>query len=288
MNLDFVERFAVSQRWLDEVSNQLQPIVRSAIAKTGSRGADFLDGVWLGAPLHPAVTDVPIGAATAAFILDTAGVVTRSPSLSRQADGVLAVSVAGAVAAATTGLADYRYLSGETRRLAVAHGLANALGTALNATSVALRLGKRRGAARVASTLGLTALGLASHLGGALTFGLGVRVNPNAEARGPRDYEAVLDETELHGMELRRVDVDGEAVLLTRSTDGRLCAIGNTCSHFGGPLDEGQRDGDVVVCPWHASRFDVCTGAVRGGPAVFAQPRFDVRAREGKIELRRT
>ena len=55
----------------------------------------------------------------------------------------------------------------------------------------------------------------------------------------------------------------------------------------GGPLAEGEREGDIVVCPWHASRFDVCSGGVEGGPAVFPQPRFEARVREGKIEIRR-
>ncbi|MEA2199351.1 MAG: hypothetical protein QOJ25_3402 [Solirubrobacteraceae bacterium] len=287
MTLDFVERFAASQTWLDAVSNRLQPVVRKAVAKTGRHGADFLDGVWLGAPLHPAATDVPVGAATAAFALDAIGAVTRSPSIDRQADGALVISVAGALAAATTGLADYRYLFGDTRRLAVAHGLMNAVGTSLNLASLGLRATGRRGAGRLTSALGLTVMGLAAHLGGELTYGRGVRVDPNAEMGGPRDYTPVLDEAELQGAELRRVDVEGEAVLLTRSVNGELCAIGNKCSHFGGPLAEGERDGDTVICPWHASRFDVCTGKVLGGPAVFPQPRFEVRAREGKIELRR-
>jgi nitrite reductase/ring-hydroxylating ferredoxin subunit len=60
------------------------------------------------------------------------------------------------------------------------------------------------------------------------------------------------------------------AVLVTRSTSGDICAIANTCSHFGGPLAQGEREGDVVVCPWHGSRFDVCTGDVVGGPVVGA------------------
>jgi nitrite reductase/ring-hydroxylating ferredoxin subunit/uncharacterized membrane protein len=287
MTLEFVERVAASQTWLDGVSDRLQPMVREAVAKTGRRGADLLDGVWLGAPLHPALTDVPIGAMTAAVALDAVGVVTRSPAIARQADGALAISVASAFAAASTGVADWRYLRGETRRLAAAHGVMNAVGTTLSLTSLALRAGGHRGAGRMASALGLAVAGLAAHLGGALSFGMGVRVNPTSSASGPDDFEAVLDEAELQGMAMRRIDVEGEAVLLTRSTSGGLCAIANTCSHFGGPLDEGEREGDVVICPWHGSRFDVCSGKVRGGPAVFPQPRFEVRAREGKIELRR-
>lgn len=285
--LERFERLAASQTWLDGVSNRLQPIVRSAVAKRGRSGADLLDGVWLGAPLHPALTDVPIGALTAAVALDAVGAVTRSPAVARQADGALVISVASAVAAATTGLADWRYLHGETRRLAAGHGLLNAVGTALNLTSLALRLNHRRGAGRVASALSLGVVGLAAHLGGELSFGMGVRVNTTSSTSGPSEFEAVLDETELEGTAMRRVEVEGETVLLARSAQGELRAIANTCSHFGGPLNEGERDGDTVICPWHGSRFDICSGKVRGGPAVFPQRRFEVRARGGKIELRR-
>lgn len=287
MTLDFAERLAASQTWLDGVSDRVQPIVREAVAKTGRRGADLLDGVWLGAPLHPALTDVPVGALTAAVALDVVGVATRSRVVDRQADGALAVSVAGALAAAATGLSDWRYLRGERRRLAAAHGLMNSAGLVLNATSLGLRLADRRGAGRVASALGFAVAGLAAHVGGQLSFGLGVRVNTSPPGAGPAEFQPVLDESELVGTAMHEVVADGQPVLVTRSTSGQPCAIANTCSHFGGPLAEGQREGEVVVCPWHGSRFDVCTGRVVGGPAVFPQPMFEARTQDGKVEVRR-
>ena len=48
---------------------------------------------------------------------------------------------------------------------------------------------------------------------------------------------------------------------------GRVCATQAKCTHRGGPLNEGTLDGSTVTCPWHGSQFDVCTGAVRRGPA---------------------
>jgi nitrite reductase/ring-hydroxylating ferredoxin subunit/uncharacterized membrane protein len=286
MTLKLAERLATSQTWLDVLSDRLQPVVRETVAGTG-RGADLLDGVWLGAPLHPALTDVPVGALTAAVALDGVAVVTGSRTVDRQADGALAVSVAGALAAAATGLADWRYMRGEKRRLAAGHGLLNVVGLALNATSLGLRLGGRRGAGRVSSALGFAVAGAAAHLGGELSFGMGVRVNQAQPGAGPSEFEAVLDEAELDPTSMQRVEVSGETVLVTRSAGGDVCAIANTCSHFGGPLDQGEREGDVVVCPWHGSRFDVCSGEVERGPAVFPQPRFEARARDGKIEIRR-
>jgi nitrite reductase/ring-hydroxylating ferredoxin subunit len=76
-------------------------------------------------------------------------------------------------------------------------------------------------------------------------------------------------------------------VVVSRSeASGEVCAIAATCSHLGGPLDEGRRDGDTVVCPWHGSRFDLCTGEVQGGPAVYPQQRYETRIHSGKVEIR--
>jgi len=287
MTRDMVGRVVASQTWLDSVSDRVQPIVRKTVAKVGRRGADALDGVWIGTPLHPVLTDVPVGGLTAAVTLDVIGSATGSRTIDRQADGALAVAVAGSVAAAVTGLSDWRYLRGENRRLAAGHGLLNVLGLACNAISVGLRFSGRRRAGRVASGLGTTFAGAAAHLGGELSYEKGVRVDAARSETGPTQFEPVLAESQLDGTAMHRVSVDGAAVLVTRSTSGDLCAISSTCSHFGGPLADGEREGDIVICPWHGSRFDVCTGKVRGGPAVFAQPRFEARVRDGQVEVRR-
>jgi nitrite reductase/ring-hydroxylating ferredoxin subunit len=41
-----------------------------------------------------------------------------------------------------------------------------------------------------------------------------------------------------------------------------------------------------VICPWHESRFELCSGEVIDGPAVFPQPRYETRIRDGKIEVK--
>jgi hypothetical protein len=63
---------------------------------------------------------------------------------------------------------------------------------------------------------------------GELSFGMGVRVNQAQAGAGPRDFEAVLDESQLHGASMHSVEVAGETVLVTRSASGDLCAIVNT------------------------------------------------------------
>lgn len=42
--------------------------------------------------------------------------------------------------------------------------------------------------------------------------------------------------------------------------EGDFYAIDNTCPHKGGPLGEGELEGCVVTCPWHAWEFNVTTG----------------------------
>src|SRR5262249_39315544 len=51
------------------------------------------------------------------------------------------------------------------------------------------------------------------------------------------------------------------------NVDGTYYAIGDTCTHRGGPLSEGDVQGVKVTCPWHGADFDLRTGAVLGPPA---------------------
>jgi nitrite reductase/ring-hydroxylating ferredoxin subunit len=99
-------------------------------------------------------------------------------------------------------------------------------------------------------------------------------------------FTAVLEENELRGGTLRAVDVDGMPVVLNRSESGEVCAIGGICTHRGGSLAEGEREGDVVTCSWHGSQFDLCSGKVVRGPARVPVQRFEARVRDGWIEVR--
>jgi len=119
---------------LAEVAEPLDPAadaVQGAVKTVPQPVRDVLDGVWLGAPLHPALTDVPLGAWTAAALLDTVG--------SESADAALAVGVLAAVPAALTGLNDWSYLKEEPKRLGLVHAPLNTMGLTLNVGSLVLR-----------------------------------------------------------------------------------------------------------------------------------------------------
>ncbi len=272
--------------FLDRIAEAVQPKVQEAVDAGGTTARNALDGTWLESPLHPALTDVPVGSWTAALVFDGLDVVSDSRAMRNAADASLAFGVLGALGAAITGLSDWRYLEGGSRRMGVAHGLLNAVGLVLSITSLVLRAAGRRNAGRLTFLAGYSVSGMAAHLGGELSYNYGLRVNRNAFEDEPEEFVAVLDEAELPQDDTRRVEVDGVGILLSRSSGGEICAISSVCSHLGGPLEEGDREGDAVICPWHGSRFDLCSGGVIDGPAVFPQPRYETRVRDGRIEVR--
>ncbi len=273
--------------WLDGISEAVQPKVQNAVNAGGTSVRNVLDGAPMELPLHPALTDVPMGAWSAAIVFDGLDVATGARSMRDAADATLVVGIAGGVAAAVTGLSDWRYLSGGSRRMGMAHGLLNTAGLALSIASLLLRIAGRRNAGRLAFLAGFSITGTAAHLGGELSYNYGLRVNRNVfEWAGPDEFTPVLDEQDLPENGMRQVSLDGADVLISRLSDGRICAISSVCSHFAGPLAEGERKGDTVICPWHGSSFDLCTGQAKNGPAVFPQSRWETRVRDGKVEIK--
>jgi nitrite reductase (NADH) small subunit len=66
---------------------------------------------------------------------------------------------------------------------------------------------------------------------------------------------------------IREFELDGKTVAVA-NVDGKLYAINNTCLHRGGPLGQGELEGEVVTCPWHGWQYDVTSGKVMLNPAV--------------------
>ncbi len=73
----------------------------------------------------------------------------------------------------------------------------------------------------------------------------------------------------------RRVVVDSREILLC-NVDGKIYAIEDVCTHDGGPLDQGELEGECVVCPRHGATFDVKTGDALTLPAVVPLMTYDV------------
>jgi nitrite reductase/ring-hydroxylating ferredoxin subunit/uncharacterized membrane protein len=286
----WLDRTIRRQNWMEGVADWVQAVVGSFYGFLGRPGRllkDLLHGTKiLGHPLHPALTDVPLGAWTVGVVADLLAVITgRIPPIA--GDLGLAVGVAGALAAAASGYTDFHETYGHERRTALTHGLVMTSVVVIDLVSLGLRLGPA-GLRPVAIALALGAYLLAlagAFVGGHLTFGLGTMVNRNAFLEGPTDYVSLGSSTDFPEGQLRRVEAGSMPVLAVRM-EGTVCAISAVCSHAGGPLDEGALEGDIVTCPWHGSRFNVCSGRVVGGPATFDQPPFDVREQDGRIDVR--
>jgi nitrite reductase/ring-hydroxylating ferredoxin subunit len=191
-----------------------------------------------------------------------------------------------AAGAAVTGLTDWSDLDGTDRRVGLVHGLLNGSIFLINITSLVSQLTGKRRTGIALSTAGYVISLFSAYLGGELVFAKGIGVNHVAWEGGSDEYVAVMNEQDLAEGKLTRVDVAGiPAVVLKEGKT--IYAIGATCSHLAGPLEEGTVENGIVQCPWHGSRFCMKDGSVVNGPAVYAQPTFAVRLRDGNIELRR-
>ncbi len=85
---------------------------------------------------------------------------------------------------------------------------------------------------------------------------------------------------------VKKVNVGGEDVLVA-NVDGQLYAIASSCTHQGGPLDEGELEGTVVTCPWHGGQFDVTTGKVLEPPPRADEPSFEVKIQGTDVLLKK-
>ncbi|MBV9329435.1 MAG: Rieske 2Fe-2S domain-containing protein [Chloroflexi bacterium] len=273
---------------LDYWAGQYQKLLNTVTSAGGPAGRqikNWLNGVWLGHPLHPALTDAAIGAWSTGFILDVVGA-------TREADAAMTVGVLAAVPTALSGSADFADISEEPRRIALIHAVLNATGLVLMVGSLAARRGDKRGLGIGLSTLGLGLTGVSAWLGGELVYRLGTQVSRIAFEPHVEEFQVVCPEAELPEGKLvaKTVSVEGGEFSIALLKKGHnVQAVSNACPHWGGPLAEGKllEDDTVVECPWHGSQFNLVDGRVCQGPAAEPTNVFETRIREGKVEVRR-
>jgi nitrite reductase/ring-hydroxylating ferredoxin subunit/uncharacterized membrane protein len=273
------------------IDERLQKAIDRALYADGSpvaqRMRNFLNGTWLGEPLHVVLTDIPVGAWTAAMVFDALDMVGNRREFAQAADVSIAVGLAGAAGAAVTGVTDWSDVDPPARRVGLMHALLNIGATALFTTSLILRKRSSRTSGRIASALGYAIMGYAAHLGGRMIYEYRVGVDRTAGEEFPEQFTAIFPASELADGKPTRAVHNGVPILLVRRGE-RVFAMAETCSHFSGPLSEGKLVDDSIVCPYHASRFALEDGRVLDGPAVHPQPCLDVRTRNGQIEVRQS
>jgi len=270
---------------LDRVAEPLSRAVRRGYEAAGAAGAqakDAVHGVWLGHPLHPVFTDIPIGAWTTALALDAAA--DGNPAMERAATFAIGVGLVGALGAAVTGLTDWSETQGESRRTGLVHGLLNIAATGLMAAAFFQRRRRPTATARACGWSGFAIAAGSAYLGGSLVYDQRIGVT-HAVEEVPDGFVAVAESASLPDDSMTCVRAGDAHVLLVRQ-HGQLHALAHACAHLGGPLSEGTLNEGSVTCPWHGSVFRLADGRVLNGPSTHDQPRFEVRERNGSIEVK--
>ena len=292
MERDLTERISawiIESNWIKKISELLDGFLQRCFRTPVMRQLKvFLNGTWAGHPLHPALTDVPIGAWTLAIVLDLIGLLFQLPQLGLASSICIAVGVVGALAAAAAGLADWMDVDPPEKAIGAFHATVNVSATMLFLVSVVLRWRQQWqlewGTLAVALAGYLLAAG-GGYLGGILVFHMGVMINRNAYRSGPNDFTPVAATGELAEGELKRVLVGEQPVLLV-NLNGKIRAVGAICSHYGAPLNEGRVVQNTIECPWHVSRFALEDGRVVEGPACAAIPVYDCRIVGNQLRIK--
>lgn len=293
--VESASRASERQAWLDGPSYRLEHVLAltfTVFGGAGDRVRSLLNGTYVGHPLHPIVATVPLGAWTAALALDAVDTLSPRPAGFREAaELTVGVGIAGSLASAVTGLADWQYTHDETRRSGLAHGIVNT--AALGMCAVSWR-DRRRGHHRRARLYSAAGYGLSvasSFLGGTLVFRHQIGVDHSTNELGPPQFLPVLPVSDLEPDQPRRVDAGGVGIVLVRDGDddgdGQIHAVGERCPHLGAPMADGWLYRGQLVCPWHGSCFNLAEGAATRGPASAPLPTYQVRQRAGQIEVRR-
>jgi len=248
----------------------------------------FLNGTWVGHPLHPALTDIPIGAWTLTIVLDLIGLLFKLPQLGLASSIAIGMGVVGAAGAIVAGLMDWMDVDPPEKAVGAFHATLNTSATVLFLASFLLRWGQHWQPGWEAFVLALAGYLLVmcgGYLGGVMVFHLGAMINRNAYRRGPDDFTPAATTDELVEGELKRVLIEEQPVLLVK-LNGTIHAVGAVCSHYGAPLNEGTVVQNTIECPWHLSRFALEDGRVVQGPACAAVPVYDCRTVNTQVQIK--
>src|SRR5581483_6852289 len=128
-----------AERFSDHFQHFLQKFLGTH-RPTPRRLKSFLNGTWLGHPLHPMLTDIPLASWVVTFIFDLIWLIAHAAWAAPAALVTLIIGVFGALAAAMTGLTDWSDTYGPERRIGLNHALFNTLALILYLLSGILRL----------------------------------------------------------------------------------------------------------------------------------------------------
>jgi nitrite reductase/ring-hydroxylating ferredoxin subunit len=100
------------------------------------------------------------------------------------------------------------------------------------------------------------------------------------------EFVKVTEKKDIPPGEMKEVELASEQVCII-NVDNNYYAIGNVCTHQGGPLNEGMLDGHELECPWHLAKFDIRTGNVLAPPSEKPEPSYDVKVEGTNILIKK-
>ena len=241
---------------------------------------DALSGTWLGHPVHPMLTDLPIGFWTSAFVLDFLG----GKSSRRAAQRLVGLGILSAIPTAVTGAADWSDTDTRDKRVGVVHGVLNTAALLAFASSWRARHQRRHLRGVALGLLGGTLATAGAYLGGHLVDARGVGVAHTAFDPRPEEWTPVCQFSDVSEEPLRVSALGGSVVVAHVGPE--IFAVSATCPHRGAPLDEGKTEAGTITCPWHGSCFRLSDGALLRGPSTVPLEHYDVRVVDGTVEVR--
>ena len=99
------------------------------------------------------------------------------------------------------------------------------------------------------------------------------------------EFEVLARAGDLKDGDMQAFDVRGTKIAVANVAVA-FYAFGDTCTHRGCSLAEGDLEETTVTCPCHGSEFDVRSGAVLQGPAREPVETYEVRAEGENLEIK--
>lgn len=161
--LDAIE--ATVEEKLEPVLTPVEHAIDDVAAAMPAKARSVLGGDWLGHPLHPMLTDLPIGFWTSSFLLDFAGRKAK-----RTSTVMTGLGVATAVPTIAAGITEFTKLPEAKKHTAAVHMVCNAIATLCYTFSFLARLRKRRATGVAWGMIGATVATAGGYLGGKLAF----------------------------------------------------------------------------------------------------------------------
>ena len=214
------------QKWLKPVETALDATAEVTLNQknpVAQQVRNLLHGTWLGHPLHPVITDVPIGAWSTSTALDLYELSTGDDTFAPGADAAVGIGLIGAGAAAVAGLNDWQFTNDKPKRVGALHAILNIGATLCYLGSWFQRRNGQRREGIVTGLAGFCLSMAGAYLGGHLVFKEKIGVN-HAPQELPTKFVPVMDEDDLPEGKLKKAECGGHPGRTPASWWTNLCS----------------------------------------------------------------